>query len=75
VQFITQYVQAGLKGQIPLYQVFTIDELALPRLKDLAIGVRIRGISLEKGTAHGISSFSVKTRGRDSCTSPGRLGI
>ena len=39
VQFITQYAQAGLKGQIPLYQVFTIDELSIPRLKDLAIGV------------------------------------
>ena len=39
VQFITQYVQAGLKGQIPLYTVFTIDELSLPRLKDLAVGV------------------------------------
>jgi branched-chain amino acid transport system substrate-binding protein len=39
VQFITQYVQAGLRGQIPLYQVFSIDELSLPRLKDLAVGV------------------------------------
>jgi branched-chain amino acid transport system substrate-binding protein len=39
VQFITQYVQAGLKGQIPLYTVFTIDELSLPRLKDLAVGI------------------------------------
>jgi branched-chain amino acid transport system substrate-binding protein len=39
VQFVTQYVQSGLKGQIPLYQVFTIDELSLPRLKDLAIGI------------------------------------
>jgi branched-chain amino acid transport system substrate-binding protein len=39
VQFVTQYVQAGLKGQIPLYQVFTIDELSLPRLKDLAVGI------------------------------------
>ncbi len=39
VQFVTQYVQAGLKGQIPLYTVFTIDELSLPRLKDLAIGI------------------------------------
>jgi branched-chain amino acid transport system substrate-binding protein len=39
VQFITQYVQAGLKGQIPLYQAFTIDELSLPRLKDLAVGI------------------------------------
>jgi branched-chain amino acid transport system substrate-binding protein len=39
VQFITQYVQAGLKGQIPLYQAFTIDELSLLRLKDLAVGI------------------------------------
>jgi len=39
VQFVTQYVQSGLKGQIPLYQVFTIDELSLPRLKDLAVGI------------------------------------
>jgi branched-chain amino acid transport system substrate-binding protein len=39
VQFVTQYVQAGLKGQIPLYTAFTIDDLSLPRLKDLAAGV------------------------------------
>ena len=39
VQFITQYVQAGMKGQLPLYTVFTIDELSLPRLKELAVGV------------------------------------
>ena len=39
VQFITQYAQSGLKGQIPLYTVFTIDELSLPRLKDLAVGI------------------------------------
>src|SRR6516162_1864075 len=39
VQFITQYAQSGLKGQIPLYTAFTIDALSLPRLKDLAVGV------------------------------------
>ena len=39
VQFVTQYAQYGLKGQIPLYTAFIIDDLALPRLKDLAIGV------------------------------------
>ena len=39
VQFLTQYAQSGLKQQIPLYQVFTVDELGLPRLKDLALGV------------------------------------
>jgi branched-chain amino acid transport system substrate-binding protein len=39
VQFLTQYSQAGLKGQIPLYTAFTIDETTLPRQKDLALGV------------------------------------
>src|ERR1051325_6076165 len=39
VQFLTQYAQAGLKGTIPLYTAFTIDELSLPLQKDLALGV------------------------------------
>jgi branched-chain amino acid transport system substrate-binding protein len=39
IQFITQYAQSGLKGQIPLYTAFTIDSLSLPRLKDLAVGI------------------------------------
>jgi branched-chain amino acid transport system substrate-binding protein len=39
VQFLSQYVQAGLKGQIPLYTAFTIDETTLPRQKDLALGI------------------------------------
>src|ERR1700685_1567575 len=30
IQFVTQYAQAGLKGQIPLYTVFVVDELSLP---------------------------------------------
>ena len=39
VQFLKQYAQPGLKGQIPLYTAFTIDELSLPLQKDLALGV------------------------------------
>jgi branched-chain amino acid transport system substrate-binding protein len=39
VQFLNQYVQAGLKDKIPLYTAFTIDELSLPRQKELALGV------------------------------------
>ena len=39
VQFLTQYVQSGLKGQIPLYTAFTIDAITLPLQKDLALGV------------------------------------
>jgi branched-chain amino acid transport system substrate-binding protein len=39
VQFLTQYAQAGLKGQVPLYTAFTIDAITLKLQKDLAIGV------------------------------------
>jgi len=39
VQFLNQYAQAGLKGKIPLYTAFTIDELSLPLQKELALGV------------------------------------
>jgi branched-chain amino acid transport system substrate-binding protein len=39
VQFLNQYVQSGLKGQIPLYTAFTIDETTLPLQKDNAVGV------------------------------------
>ena len=39
LQFLNQYAQAGLKGKIPLYTAFTIDETTLPRQKDLALGV------------------------------------
>jgi branched-chain amino acid transport system substrate-binding protein len=39
IQFITQYAQSGLKGQVPLYTAFTIDSLSLPRLKDLGLGI------------------------------------
>src|SRR5262249_56135284 len=39
IQFLTQYAQSGLKGQVPLYTAFTIDALSLPRLKHLALGI------------------------------------
>ena len=39
VQFLNQYVQAGIKQQIPLYTAFTIDETTLPLQKENAIGV------------------------------------
>src|SRR5437588_4381195 len=39
VQFLTQYSQAGLKGQIPLYTAFTVDAITLPLQKGLALGV------------------------------------
>ena len=31
--FIKQYQQAGLQGKIPLYSVFTVDSIALPKLQ------------------------------------------
>ena len=39
---MTQYAQAGLKRQIPLYTSFIVDALSLPRLKELALGVPAR---------------------------------
>jgi branched-chain amino acid transport system substrate-binding protein len=39
VQFLAQYAQAGLKGKIPLFTAFTIDETSLPLQKELALGV------------------------------------
>jgi branched-chain amino acid transport system substrate-binding protein len=39
VRFLEQYAQSGLKGEIPLYTAFTIDETTLPVLNDLAFAV------------------------------------
>ena len=39
VQFLNQYGQSGLKGQIPLYTAFTIDSITLPLQKEAALGV------------------------------------
>jgi branched-chain amino acid transport system substrate-binding protein len=38
VQFLRQYSQAGLRGQIPVYSVFTVDETTLPALRHAALG-------------------------------------
>ena len=38
IQFVKQYAQAGLRGQLPLYSVYTIDEVTLPALKETALG-------------------------------------
>jgi branched-chain amino acid transport system substrate-binding protein len=40
VQFLNQYSQFGLRGQIPLYTLGILDELSIPRLKDLALGIQ-----------------------------------
>jgi glycine cleavage system aminomethyltransferase T/ABC-type branched-subunit amino acid transport system substrate-binding protein len=38
-QFLIQYLQSGLKDQIPLYTAFTIDKITLPRQKEAAVGI------------------------------------
>ncbi|HTM59764.1 MAG TPA: ABC transporter substrate-binding protein [Burkholderiales bacterium] len=38
IQFLKQYSQAGLRGQFPVYSVFTVDEISLPALKHAALG-------------------------------------
>jgi branched-chain amino acid transport system substrate-binding protein len=39
VQFLNQYVQAGMKVQMPLYTDGVVDELSLPLQKENALGV------------------------------------
>src|SRR4029079_11372146 len=39
IQFVTQYAQSGMKGHNPLYTALTLDELSIPRLKELAVGI------------------------------------
>lgn len=39
VQFLTQFSQAGLRNQIPLFNSFTVDAITLPLQKELAMGV------------------------------------
>ncbi|MGO9698488.1 MAG: ABC transporter substrate-binding protein [Xanthobacteraceae bacterium] len=42
-QFLTQYAQAGLKGQIPLYTAYMIDARTLDRMGEVALGVATAG--------------------------------
>jgi len=37
IQFVNQYAQAGLRGRIPLYGIFTQDHLTLPAQKNNAL--------------------------------------
>jgi branched-chain amino acid transport system substrate-binding protein len=38
IQFLKQYSEAGLRGQFPLYSVYTVDELSIPAVKHAALG-------------------------------------
>src|SRR5947199_647973 len=38
IQFLKKYAQAGLREQIPLYSVYTVDEISLPAVKEAALG-------------------------------------
>jgi branched-chain amino acid transport system substrate-binding protein len=38
IQFLKQYAQAGLREQIPLYSVYTVDEISIPAVGDAAVG-------------------------------------
>jgi branched-chain amino acid transport system substrate-binding protein len=39
IQFLRQYEQAGLRGKLPLYTVYTVDEISIPAVKDAALGI------------------------------------
>jgi branched-chain amino acid transport system substrate-binding protein len=38
IQFLKQYSEAGLRGQFPLYSVYTVDEITIPALKHAVLG-------------------------------------
>ena len=38
IQYLKQYAEAGLRDKIPLYSVYTVDEITLPAVKDAALG-------------------------------------
>jgi branched-chain amino acid transport system substrate-binding protein len=38
ISFLRQYSQAGLRGQYPLYSVYTVDEISIPAVKHAALG-------------------------------------
>jgi len=38
IQYLKQYAEAGLRGKIPLYSVYTVDEISLPAVKEAALG-------------------------------------
>ena len=38
IQFLKQYSEAGLRGQYPLYSVYTVDEISIPAVKHAALG-------------------------------------
>src|SRR5687768_446226 len=40
IQFLRQYEQAGLHGKLPLYTVYTVDEISIPAVKDAAVGIK-----------------------------------
>jgi branched-chain amino acid transport system substrate-binding protein len=38
ISFLRQYSEAGLRGQFPLYSVYTVDEITIPAVKHAALG-------------------------------------
>jgi branched-chain amino acid transport system substrate-binding protein len=38
ISFLRQYSEAGLRGQFPLYSVYTVDETTIPAVKHAALG-------------------------------------
>lgn len=46
--FIQQYTQAGLQGELPLYSVFTVDAISLPRLQQAGL----TGVLGSRATQH-----------------------
>jgi branched-chain amino acid transport system substrate-binding protein len=39
IQFLKQYAQAGLRDRIPVYSVYTVDEISIPAVGEAALGI------------------------------------
>ena len=74
MQFVRQYDQAGLRERIPLYSVFTVDEITLPG--DQGSGARpVRDALLEPGPGQRRRARSTSaTSARSTATRPSFYG-
>jgi branched-chain amino acid transport system substrate-binding protein len=44
IQFVKQFAQSGMKGQIPLYSAYSVDNMSLPAIGDPALDIVVTDI-------------------------------
>ena len=73
IQFVKQFAQAGLRDQIPLYSVYTVDEVTLPAIEGGPRGTSRRATGAPTSTTRPTSGTS-PTSARSSGTRPRSTG-